>query len=130
MCNKIMIDYEMINERGGKYDDIVLDLINSLLSGNNEIFKRFIEHSKDDQEAGVDLTHDDLISQSMAKYNNMFNKDRWKVQEPNDATIVALTTHITNLEETINDNRKSKSLATGDTSSKNPRIENRFPLDV
>ena len=48
MCNKIMIDYEMINERGGKYDDIVLDLINSLLSGNNEIFKRFIERSKDD----------------------------------------------------------------------------------
>ena len=48
----------------------------------------------------------------------------------NDAKNVALTTHITNLEETINDNRKSKSLATGDTSSKNPRIENRFPIDV
>ena len=116
----------MINERGDGYDDIVLDLFNSILSGKNEIVNRFIEHSKDNWKVGVDLTHDDLICQSVAKYNNMAKQDRWKVQEPNDVKIVALTTLITNLEKTINDNRNSKSLATGDGSSKNYRAENKF----
>ena len=120
----------MINERGDGYDDIVLDLFNSILSGKNEIVNRFIEHSKDNWKVGVDLTHDDLICQSVAKYNNMAKQDRWKVQEPNDVKIVALTTLITNLEKTINDNRNSKSLATGDGSSKNYRAENKFTLDV
>ena len=48
MCDKIMTDYEMINEQGGRHDDIILDLFNSLLSGKYEIFNRFIERSKND----------------------------------------------------------------------------------
>ena len=118
--DKIMVDYEMINERGSRYDDTILDVFNYLLSSKNEIFNRCIECSKDDWKVSADLTHDDLISQYMTKYNNMVKQDRWKVQEPNDVKIVALTTQITNLEKCINDNRNSRSLATGDGSSKNP----------
>ena len=66
----------------------------------------------------------------MTKCNNTFKQDRWKVQEPNDAKIVALTTQIINLEKTIHENRNSKSLATGNRPSKNPRARNRLILDT
>ena len=62
MCDRIMVDYEMVNERGDRHDDIVFDLFNSLLSSKHEIFSRFIERSKVDWEVGADLTHDDLVS--------------------------------------------------------------------
>ena len=76
------------------------------------------------------MTHNDLISQSVTKYDNLVNQDRWKIQEPNDGTIVALTTQIKNLEKTINVNRNPKLLATGDGSSKNSSTGNRFILDA
>ena len=58
----------MINERRGRYDDIVLDLYNTILWGNNYIFNRFIERSKDDWEVDVDLFDDYIISQPVIKY--------------------------------------------------------------
>ena len=36
ICENIIADYEMINERGGRDNDIVLDLFNSLLSGKHK----------------------------------------------------------------------------------------------
>ena len=38
MCDYIMANYELIVERGGCHDDIVLDLYNALLSGKNDAF--------------------------------------------------------------------------------------------
>ena len=36
ICENVITDYEMINEQGGRDNDIVLDLFNSLLSGKHK----------------------------------------------------------------------------------------------
>ena len=62
MCDSIMSNYELIGKRGGKHDDIILDIYDALLSGKNEVFNRFVERSKDDWEVGSDVTHDAFIN--------------------------------------------------------------------
>ena len=91
MCDSIMSNYELIKERGGHHDDIVLDLSDSLLSGKNDVFNHFIERSKDNWEVVVYQTYDNLVNQSVTMYNNMIKKGHWKQFEAKEATIVALT---------------------------------------
>ena len=74
-------------------------ICNLIFPSKNKILNRFAERSKEDWGVGVDLTHDDLVSQSVTKYNNMVKQDRWKVQELNNSKIMALITQITNLEK-------------------------------
>ena len=38
MCDNIMANFEMIYERGGRHDDIMLDLYDALLFGKNDVF--------------------------------------------------------------------------------------------
>ena len=71
-----MSNYEMILKRGGRHDDIILDIYNVLLSGNNGVLNHFVEHSKDDREVRVDYTHRDLVSTSVKKYNNTVKQGR------------------------------------------------------
>ena len=101
MCDSIMTNYEMIGERGGHHEDIVLDLFDALFLGKNNVFNRFVERNKDDWEVGSDITHDSLVSTAVTKYNNMVKQGCWKKVEPKDAIIVALTTQIRNLENKI-----------------------------
>ena len=51
---------------------------------------------------GSYVTHNKLVSTAITKYNNMIKQFFLKQVEPKDATIVALTTQITNLEKNIN----------------------------
>ena len=37
MCDSIMTNYKLIGERGGRHEDIVLDLFDALLSGKNDV---------------------------------------------------------------------------------------------
>ena len=78
ICDSIMTNYEMIVERGGRHEDIVLDLFDALLLGKNGVFNRFVEQSKDDWEVGSDITHNSLVSTAITKYNNMVKQGRWK----------------------------------------------------
>ena len=127
MCDSIMTNYELIGERGGRHEDIVLDLFDALLSGKNDVFNRFVERSRDDWEVGSDITHDSLVSMSVTKYNNMVKLGRWKQAEPKDATIVALTTQIRNLENKISHPPKASG-GGGSSGSSNNRNSN-FTLD-
>ena len=123
MCDSIITNYEIIEERGGRHEDIVLDLFDALLSGKNDIFNRFVERSRDDWEIGSDITHDSLVSMSVTKYNNMAKLGRWKQVEPKDATIVALTTQIKNLENKIgNTSNSSGGGLSGSNNNKNPKF--------
>jgi len=127
MCNIIMTSYELINKRGGCHDDIFLDLYDALLSGKNDVFNRFVERSKDNWEVGTEKTHDELVSQAVTKYNSRVKQGYWKQVEPKDATIVAITTQITNLEKKISPGTLSgKSNA---TNFSNPRSEPKFTLE-
>ena len=103
MRNKILMDFEIINERWGFRDDTILNLYNFVLSDKNDIYNCFIEQSKDDWEVGAEKTHYDLDGQSVTKYNNMVKKGFWEQTAPIDATILSLTTHITNLEKKISE---------------------------
>ena len=126
MCDSIISNYEMIIERGGKHEDIVLDLFDALLSGKNDVFNRFVERSRDDWEVGSDITHDSLVNMCVTKYNNMVKLGRWKQTEPKDATIVALTTQVKNLENRISHASSSSSGGpSGFNNHKNPK----FTLD-
>ena len=123
MCDSIITNYEMIEERGGRHEDIVLDLFDALLSGKNDIFNRFVERSRDDWEIGSDITHDSLVSMSITKYNNMAKLGRWKQVEPKNATIVALTTQIKNLENKIgNTSNSSGGGLPGSNNNKNSKF--------
>ena len=63
---------------------------------------------------------------SVTKYNNMMRMGRWKQVEQKDATIVALTTQINNLESKINSTSNSLGGGlSGSNNSKNPK----FTLD-
>ena len=50
---------------------------------------------------GSDVTYDALINSAVTKYHNMVKQDRWKLTEPKDSKIVALTTQVTNLEKRL-----------------------------
>ena len=123
MCDSIITNYEMIEERGGRHEDIVLDLFDALLSGKNDIFNRFVERSRDDWEIGSNIMHDSLVSMSVTKYNNMVKLGRWKQVEPKNATILALTTQIKNLENKIgNTSNSSGGGLPGSNNNKNPKF--------
>ena len=58
----------------------------------------FVKHIKDDWEIKDNVTHDDLMSTYVNKYNNMVKQGHWKEQESKEATIISLTTKISNFE--------------------------------
>ena len=99
MCDSVMVNYKVIGEQGEWHSDIILDLYDTLLSRNNDIFNQFVERSKDDWIGGLDITHDALINLVVKKYDTMVKQNRWKLTEPNDANFVGLTTQITNIEK-------------------------------
>ena len=81
MCDSIMANYELIGERGGCHNDIILDLYDALLSGKNDVFNRFVERRKEDWKVGSDITHNALINLAVTKYHNMFEQNRWKLTD-------------------------------------------------
>ena len=108
LTDKMMTDYELILEKKGSHEDIVLDLFTSLLSGKNDIFSGFIQRRKDDWETGTEETHESLVQVANTKYNNMVMQGNWKNVDGKDSKMVALLTKVNDLEEKLK-NRSSTS---------------------
>ena len=121
MTDKMMADYQLILEKNGRHDDMVLDLYTALLSGKNEIFSSFIQRRKDDWETGTDESHEALVKVANTKYNNMVTQGSWKQVEAKDSAIVALLTKVNHLEKQLKSSASaSSSSSAAGKSSKNP----------
>ena len=83
-------------------------MLNDLLSGPNPKFNAFIKQIKDYIDSGIGLnnrmSHDDLTTASCAKYNNMVASGKYSKPNPKDAKIIALTTKVTALKQSISAN--------------------------
>ena len=98
LTDKMLADYQLIMEKKGKHDDMVLDVFDALLSGKNEIFSSFIQRRKDDWETGTEESHETLIQVANTKYNNMVKQGSWRSKEASDSKMVALLTKVSDLE--------------------------------
>ena len=108
MTDKMTSLNDEIIQRGFSHDDYVLDLYQALLSGKNDVFTSYIQRKRDDWDTGVDTDPDDLISDAVTKYNNMVIRDTWKLEEPKNAKIAALTTQVKTLQDRIDSGQFQK----------------------
>jgi hypothetical protein len=109
MLDNIISLNDEIEERGFTHDDLVYDIFQALLSGNNEAFSSFVQRKKDDWDIGNDMTSDEIVTSAVQKYNNMVMQKTWKQTESKNAKIVALTTQVQNLEKKLNSGDYKKS---------------------
>ena len=124
LTDKMMTDYELILEKKGNHEDIVLDLFTSLLSGKNDIFSGFIQRRKDDWETGTEETHESLVQVANTKYNNMVMQGNWKNVDGKDSKMVALITKVNDLEEKLKNKTSTSNQQTpGQPSNKKNSIE-------
>ena len=83
-------------------------MLNGLLSGPNPKINAFIEQIKYDIDMCIGLNnhmlHDDLVTASCAKYNNMVASDEYFKLDPKVANIVALTKKVFVLERSVSEN--------------------------
>ena len=61
--------YLEITRSGGKHDDMIMDLFNSLLSFKNETFNAYIQRTKDNWEVGTYYVVDEIITSTVEIYN-------------------------------------------------------------
>ena len=125
MTDKMMADYQLILEKNGRHDDMVLDLYTALLTGKNDIFSSFIQRRKDDWETGADESHEALVEVANTKFNNMVTQGNWRQVEAKDSKIVALLTKVNDLEEQLKSSTSASTFASSKSSgtsksSKNP----------
>ena len=69
-------------------------MLKALLSSPNPKFNAFINRIKDDIDSGIGfnnhMLHDDLVTESRAKYNNMVPSNEYSKLDPKDAKIIPL----------------------------------------
>ena len=112
---------------GKTHDDIIFDTFKSLLTTNNEEFETYINGLKSDWETqsgnGVNLSHDTLVTKSVAKYNNLVAQKAWNTSTSKNAKLVAMATQVKNLEKQLSDSKDTKNTNTGkQTQGKKPPI--------
>jgi hypothetical protein len=93
---------------GKTHDDILFDTFKSLLTTVNEEFETFINGLKSEWETqsgeGKNLTHDILVSKSVAKYNNLVAQKTWNNSQSKNAKLVALSTQVKDLQQKLKSN--------------------------
>ena len=99
-------NYVKILDNHSNCESIRRYCLNALLSGPNAKFNAFIERIKDDidSQTGLNITMSfgKLCTAARSKYNNMDAWDEYSKVDPKDATILALTTRLENLEKSTN----------------------------
>ena len=103
--------YLEIVRSGDKHEDMIMDLFNSLLSSQNEIFNAYIQRTKDNWEVGTDYTVDEIVMSAVENYNNMSEQNIWDTPHSSSSKIVALIAQIKELEKRLtshSSNQKAK----------------------
>jgi hypothetical protein len=113
--------YLEILKSSGSHEDFLMDIFNALLTSKNEVFKSFIQRSKDDWETGSNIEPDELIATATEKYNNMVRQKNWKTSESSNSKIVALATQVKELQDQLSKSSSGPSKTTND--KKTPFLE-------
>jgi hypothetical protein len=113
--------YLEILKSSGSHEDFLMDIFTALLTSKNEVFKAFIQRSKDDWETGTDIEPDQLIATATEKYNNMVRQKNWKTSDSSNSKIVALATQVKELQEQLSKSSSGASKPSND--KKTPFLE-------
>ena len=108
MLDHMSDTYTEILKSGGSHEDYIMDLYSALLSTKNEVFKSFIQRSKDDWETGSNVSAEELIAMSTEKYNNMYRQNKWKINSSSDSKLVALATQVKELQNQLKNSSNKK----------------------
>ena len=135
-CDEIERLYKAITDKGKDCESIQRYTLDTLKSGPNDAFNRFIARYSDDIESQTgpykDMTYDAIIKASRVKWNNMVEKGEDKNLNPQDAKILALTTQVKELKKEMAAN-PSSNLAAATADQKNSDLDTtvfpgRFPI--
>ena len=99
MLDHMMGLNDLIIQQGGTHDDLLLDMFRALETHRNEGFSRAVERAKDDWEHRRLVNPDVLRTEMINKYNNLVEQKRWKITDPRDAKIAALTSQLGAIEK-------------------------------
>jgi hypothetical protein len=113
--------YLEILKSSGSHEDFLMDIFNALLTSKNDVFKAFIQRSKDDWETGEDIEADQLIATATEKYNNMVKQKNWKTTESSSSKIIALATQVKDLQDQLSKSSSGSQKQTSD--KKTPFLE-------
>ena len=82
--------YLEIVRSGGKHENMIMYLFNSLLSFKNETFNAYIQRTKDNWEVGTDYVVDEIITSTVEIYNITSEQNIWNSPNSPSSKIVAL----------------------------------------
>ncbi len=93
--------YQEIISRGSTHEDYTKDLFDALGSGKNDEFNSFISTKKTQWETGTTIDSNQLITDAITIYNNLYVKNLWNAKSKADDKLVALTTQVSKLKDEL-----------------------------